>query len=529
MKLPFKPIAILVMISLLGIFGYQIYWLTKLYHTMKDDMENNITEAMRISDYNEMMLRVERLKKSNKDHGEVSVSAGYDDDGKSFVHSSTSVTTTNKAGVSNQKINVSYTPKAAFDSLHLKRINDSTVIKTSVRRDTLIDHKTDAALHTNKGLDMLLASQRNIMELASYFQRGLHAGLDIILDPQVAVYDSLLTELLTKKGINLPHRLQYLHSGSTIDSSYAYIDTIAVAETPGYIPGKHDRNYDYVFDLSDNYTYRLTIGSTTPLVFKQMSGILLTSFIILLILSFSFWFLIHTILKQKTLEEMKSDFTNNITHELKTPIAVAYAANDALLNFNQAKNEAQRNKYLRISQEQLQRLSGLVEQILSMSMEKRKTFHLHPETVCIKEMLTPLVEQHKLKAGKPVTFDVNIEPENLSLFVDRTHFSNILSNLMDNAIKYSKEKAEVNIHCRKTSDTEIIVSVSDRGIGIAADKLPHIFDKFYRVPSGNIHNTKGYGLGLFYAKTMIEKHGGNITVSSEPGHGSIFSLRIPVS
>lgn len=529
MKLPFKPIAILVMISLLGIFGYQIYWLTKLYHTMKDDMENNITEAMRISDYNEMMLRVEHLKKDDKDHGEVSVSAGYDDDGKSFVHSSTNVTTTNKAGITSQKTNINYTTQAQFDSLHLKRINDSTVIKTSVRRDTLIKHKTNAALRVNEGLNMLLSNQRNILQLASYFQRGLHAGLDIILDPQVNVYDSLLTEQLTKKGINLPHRLQYLHSGSMVDSSYTYIDTIAVGGTPGYIPGKHDRNYDYKFALSDNYTYRLTIGSTTPLVFKQMSGILLTSFIILLILSFSFWFLIHTILKQKTLEEMKSDFTNNITHELKTPIAVAYAANDALLNFNQAENKAQRNKYLRISQEQLQRLSGLVEQILSMSMERRKTFHLHPETICIKEMLTPLIEQHKLKADKPVTFNIDIDPENLSLFVDRTHFSNILSNLIDNAIKYSKEKAEVDIYCRKASDREIIVSISDRGIGIAADKVPHIFDKFYRVPSGNIHNTKGYGLGLFYVKTMIEKHEGSVTVSSEPGHGSTFTLKIPIN
>jgi len=528
MKLPFKPIAILVMISLLGIFGYQIYWLTKLYHTMKDDMENNITEAMRISDYNEMMLRVERLKKSDKDHGEVSVSAGYDDNGKSFVHSSTSVTTANKTGISNQKINISYTSQASLDSLYLKRINDSTVIKTSVRRDTLIDHKTNAALRVNEGLDMLLSSQQNIMALASYFQRGLHAGLDIILGPQVAVYDSLLTEQLTKKGINLPHRLQYLHSGSTVDSSYIYTDTMAVVKTPGYISGKRDRNYDYVFDLNTHYTYRLTIGSTTPLVLKQMSGILLTSLIILLILSFSFWFLIHTILKQKTLEEMKTDFTNNITHELKTPIAVAYAANDALLNFNQAENKTQRDKYLRIGQEQLQRLSGLVEQILLMSMERRKMFHLHPETVCMKEMLTPLIELHKLKAGKPVTFDVNIEPESLNLFVDRTHFSNILSNLIDNAIKYSKEKAEVNIYCRRTSDTEIIVSVSDSGIGIATDKIPHVFDKFYRVPNGNIHNTQGYGLGLFYVKTMIEKHGGSVTVNSEPGHGSTFTLKVPV-
>lgn len=153
-----------------------------------------------------------------------------------------------------------------------------------------------------------------------------------------------------------------------------------------------------------------------------MSGILTTSFVILIILCFAFWILIRTILQQKTLEEMKSDFTNNITHELKTPIAVAYAANDALLNFNQAEEKAQRDKYLRICQEQLQRLSGLVEQILSMSMERRKTFRLHPEPLSMESILEPLIEQHKLKAEKPVHISTDIEPAGLTLTADRTHF-----------------------------------------------------------------------------------------------------------
>ena len=262
------------------------------------------------------------------------------------------------------------------------------------------------------------------------------------------------------------------------------------------------------------------------LVLRQMSGILATSFVILIILSFSFWFLIRTILRQKTLEEMKSDFTNNITHELKTPLAVAYAANDALLNFNLAEDKKQREKYLGICQEQLQRLGGLVEQILSMSMEHRKTFRLHPENFHLYHLFPTLIEQHKLKAGKPVEITLDIEPEDLTITADRTHFSNILSNLIDNAIKYSPKKAEIAIHCRKTETGQVEISVSDHGTGIPADKQPLVFDKFYRVPTGNVHNTKGYGLGLFYVKTMVEKHNGNVTVKSEPGKGSTFTIRI---
>ena len=520
MKSSLKPIAILVIISLLGIFTYQAYWLIGLYHTMKSDMENGIRDAMRMSDYNEMMLRVEKLRKENKEHGEVSVSAGYNDTGKSFVRSSTTVSKINTKGPQSAQKGLSKTN----GHVNTTYLNDSTKVETIVQHDTLSKSKDEGILRSKQGLDIIIANQKNMTELAGYFQRGLHAGLDIIIGPDFNVYDSLLNVSLKEKGINIPHRLEYFHSGSNLDSSYTFRDTIGVSSTKGYMPGPKSIRYDYNFDFNSHYTYRLWLDPVNTVVIKQMSGILVTSFIIFVILGFSFWFLIHTILRQKTLEEMKSDFTNNITHELKTPIAVAYAANDALLNFKQAENPEQRNKYLRICQEQLQQLSGLVEQILSMSMEQRKTFRLHPETLQLRELLQSLVEQHKIKAEKPLDITLDIEPSDLSIQADRTHFMNILSNLIDNGIKYSLEKAQIKITCRKSVSGEVQISISDHGIGIQADKLPHIFDKFYRVPSGNRHNTKGYGLGLFYVKTMTEKHGNTISVESTPEKGSVFTL-----
>lgn len=110
------------------------------------------------------------------------------------------------------------------------------------------------------------------------------------------------------------------------------------------------------------------------------------------------------------------------------------------------------------------------------------------------------------------------------IVADRTHFSNIISNLIDNAVKYSKQEAEIMIQCRQTET--VTITVSDHGIGIPLDKQKHIFDKFYRVPTGNLHNVKGYGLGLFYVKSMVEKHGGTITVKSESGKGSTFTITI---
>lgn len=504
MKLPLKHIVILVICSLAGIFVYQAYWLTGLYRTMKQDMENTIRDAMRTSDFNEIVLRVNELQKDNVEHGSVTVSAGYGADGNSLVTSQT----------------ISYTDSTYKDTLHSR----TETIADTIRTDTGSD-EARAVASSESGLDVLLKKQDSLKELLLSIQQGIHAGVDTYIDINLQRYDSLLNNVLKEHELEIPHHTLLIHTGRNADSTVMYIDTVGMAGDSSYIPTPRAIRYDYDFNMSRSQRYQLVFEPVDSLVWKHMTGILATSFIILLILGFSFWFLIRTLLRQKTLEEIKSDFTNNITHELKTPIAVAYAANDALLNFNQAEEKTKRDQYLRICQEQLQRLSSLVEQILSMSMERRKTFRLHPEEVNLKELIVSLVEQHQLKADKPVQITLEIEPETLTIVVDRTHFSNIISNLIDNAVKYSKERADITIRCRQTEQT-VTISIADRGIGIPLDKQKHIFDKFYRVPTGNLHNVKGYGLGLFYVKSMVEKHGGTITVKSEPGKGSIFTITL---
>ncbi|WP_455613500.1 sensor histidine kinase [Bacteroides congonensis] len=504
MKLPLKHIVILVICSLAGIFVYQAYWLTGLYRTMKQDMENTIRDAMRTSDFNEIVLRVNELQKDNVEHGSVTVSAGYGADGNSLVTSQT----------------ISYTDSTYKDTLHSR----TETIADTVRTDTGSD-EARAVASSESGLDVLLKKQDSLKELLLSIQQGIHAGVDTYIDINLQRYDSLLNNVLKEHELEIPHHTLLIHTGRNADSTVMYIDTVGMAGDSSYIPTPQAVRYDYDFNMSRSQRYQLVFEPVDSLVWKHMTGILATSFIILLILGFSFWFLIRTLLRQKTLEEIKSDFTNNITHELKTPIAVAYAANDALLNFNQAEEKTKRDQYLRICQEQLQRLSSLVEQILSMSMERRKTFRLHPEEVNLKELIVSLVEQHQLKADKPVQITLEIEPETLTIVVDRTHFSNIISNLIDNAMKYSKERADITIRCRQTEQT-VTISIADRGIGIPLDKQKHIFDKFHRVPTGNLHNVKGYGLGLFYVKSMVEKHGGTITVKSEPGKGSIFTITL---
>ena len=480
MKLPSRHIIILLIVSLTALFGYQVYWLSGLYKSRYQSDESLINVSLQMADFAEIMERVKTLRSEGDLHGSVTIAQGWSNAGKQT--------------------------KVRTDSVVVNNDGTRTIKVTTIK--------------TEKSEDSISASASSYAvsspgEMSSAYQIGLHQGIDNISKPNPAVLDSILMERLASYEVNAPHRLLML-SGA---------DTLAVVSTQGYTPSSRAKDFDLSYgEEGEGKIYRLTMEPLTFVILRKMAGVIAASLVLFLILAFSFWFLIHTMLKQKSLEEMKSDFTNNITHELKTPVAVAYAANDALLNFDAGNDPEKRREYLEISQGQLEKLEGMIEQILSMSMESRKTFELKRETIELEPLLQKLADQHTLSAGKTCDIKVNVD-SGLVLDADRFHLSNIVSNLIDNAIKYSGDSVHIDITAKATDEgTEI--RFRDNGIGIAPDKQKHLFDKFYRVPTGNIHDVKGYGLGLYYAKTMVEKHGGTIEVSSTPGKGSEFILTL---
>lgn len=478
MNVRLKYIAVLVIAALLGVAAYQAYWLEQLHFTIGEQMDNDIYEAMRVADLKEVYLRLKSLE-DNGPHGVMDVQAGVGEDGSIMAKAVTTTQVTLDGGTLEQKTGV--------------------VLRSSPQVDSDSISGEDAFMH-------MLEEQISVTELAQMIQQGLHLGVDRFEGTRYETFDSLLTAGLQQLGLNGDHQLLCIKT-----------DTVFRHTTAGYTPSKHARQF--VYNWTDYGRYELTIEPTTGLVLREMTGILTASGLIVLLLGLAFYFLIRTILRQRTLDEMKSDFTNNITHELKTPIAVAYAANDALLNFGEHADEAKQHHYLTLCKQQLERLSGMVEQILSMSMERRRQFKLNIETINLSELLQLVIEQQELKADKPVIITTHIEPQDLTVQADRAHLSNILNNLIDNAIKYSPGEAHVEV-----AATASAISVTDHGMGIAADKLPHIYDKFYRVPTGDVHDVKGYGLGLFYVKTMVEKHGWSIDVSSTRGEGTTFTI-----
>ena len=270
--------------------------------------------------------------------------------------------------------------------------------------------------------------------------------------------------------------------------------------------------------------YLFDTGLMTGYILLNMSGIIFTSLMVVAIVIFSFWFFINTLKKQMELDEMKSSFTSNITHELKTPIAVAYAANDALLNYGLADNPVKREEYLLDTREQLEKLSALVERILSMSMKERGNFRLDVSETNIRDMFEKIVQETRLRTAKAC--DIQIEAdENLTAVFDAKLMSSVVSTLVDNAVKYSGEPVRILLKAIRKSD-KLFISVSDNGIGIAPEHQRHVFEKFYRVPHGDVHEVKGYGIGLYFAKTIVERHGGRISLTSTPGNGSTFTIEL---
>ena len=253
-------------------------------------------------------------------------------------------------------------------------------------------------------------------------------------------------------------------------------------------------------------------------ILDQMSGIIITSSAILLIMVFLIWYLLNWVSKLRTIEQMKDDFTHNMTHELKTPVAVAYSAADSLLRYYDPNDETRNKQFLKIILQRLNYLSGMIENILSMSMERFKSIKLNPENFELKPMVEEISEMIQLKADKNVNIEINVQ-DKLSIKADTLHFGNILSNLLDNSVKYSGDMVDITI----TADSNSI-TVSDKGRGIRKEDLPYIFDKFYRAFSGDIYEVGGYGLGLFYVKQIVELHGWHIDVDSQPGKGTSFTI-----
>jgi two-component system, OmpR family, phosphate regulon sensor histidine kinase PhoR len=273
-------------------------------------------------------------------------------------------------------------------------------------------------------------------------------------------------------------------------------------------------------------TYSLSLRNTFPFLIRRLLGPIIMSLFLVLFTTVSFAVLYRNLLKQRKLADIKNEFISNITHELKTPIATVSVAIEALRSFNATMDPAKTKEYLDISANELQRLSMLVDKVLKLSMFEKKEVELRYETLELKSLAEEVTSSMRLLFEKHNAV-VNVTSESDSTLAgDRLHLVSVIFNLVDNALKYSNANPQIDINI-KSANNKIYLTVADRGIGVPAEYREKIFEKFFRVPTGNVHNAKGYGLGLSYVAHVIKKHKGSIKVEPVAEGGSKFIITLP--
>ena len=346
-------------------------------------------------------------------------------------------------------------------------------------------------------------------QMIDAMSKQFHAIMDKYIGFDMSVMDSVLNEHLSRR--------------------YIYPEFVAVEVVNGKdsvlfrnpkIPSHSEYDtFRIIINPNEAVYYKAYITPLTRHILSQMIGVIVTIFLLMVAFAAAFRYLFRTVSRLRTIEEMKDDFVSNMTHELKTPISIAYAANDALLNYDTSNNPQKKTDYLTIAMKQLKHLGELVETILAVSMERRKTMTLKQEIINLPQLVEEIVEAQRMRADKNIAIEVCSEVD-VKVTADKSHLSNVINNLIDNAIKYSGESVAINILL-----TPFSLEIADNGIGIAPKNLPFIFDKFYRVPHGNRQDVHGYGIGLYYVKHIVEKMGWNISVKSKEGSGSIFKIQ----
>jgi two-component system phosphate regulon sensor histidine kinase PhoR len=487
------PGPVLMLISILGITAFLLYWLKQSYDREKKSLSIKTEMAFRETI---MQLQVAKLKLDGTIWDGKDSSSGKR---KIFMHTQSG---------EGEEVSIQINPKQEIIStinVIRGKLKDSLKKNTGGKPGmvTISMKETSAGM----GKDSI-KFDRHIQSPHGNGDRiySLLYGVDSLQDSlKLKEIDSAYTIALKEEKIHISFSIT--QAGSANASNEPAFNEVTVG-------------------FAHPVTYKLSLGNTFPYLIKRISLPILFSVILLGITILSFVLLYRNLLKQRRLSELKNEFISNITHELKTPIATVGVAIEALKNFNAIQDPKRTKEYLDISSNELQRLSLLVDKVLKLSMFEKKEIELKYEPLNLKDIVDEVTASLRLQLEKNNARVSVIQNGDLNLQGDRLHLLSVVFNLLDNALKYSQGEPSIQIELNG-DEKNVELSIKDNGIGIAPEYQNKVFEKFFRVPAGDTHNTKGYGLGLSYAAHVVKKHNGIISVDSQPGLGTRFTITLP--
>lgn len=507
----------------LGLIGLQFYWIHQAIELNAERFKSeainaleNVAHALERRELRQAMARYYQLA-AERDTLLAQIlhplSFSAENSGGFFSHPATPPKLTNELAQPNS---VSRRLKHGSNLIYQEwdkysmPIGDSVIYMQKLQRQRLLENLEELEMIIG-----VLINRRN-------FNRPLTERIN------TPIIDSLLRMELTAKGINLPYLFGILVKDTVQGYHFDYINFTKDDLTS--LKLLHSGIAVRLFpndDLSPSSFLHVYFPDKKKTIFRQMIAVLISSAVFNLIIIACFAIAISTIIRQKKISEVTRDFINNMTHEFKTPISTISLACQALQDPDMRSNPRILDRYLTIIRDENNRLGHQVEKVLQIASLEKGDYKLKIESVDVHELLEKAANNMKIaiesRGGKLIK---QLEATKTIVQADRVHLANIFYNLLDNATKYSPEKPHITITTEEGRNG-IIIAISDKGIGIAKEVINRIFDKFYRVPTGNIHNVKGFGLGLSYVKMMIDAHHGQITVQSQPGQGSTFTIFLP--
>jgi two-component system phosphate regulon sensor histidine kinase PhoR len=262
-------------------------------------------------------------------------------------------------------------------------------------------------------------------------------------------------------------------------------------------------------------------------VFLQMIFILILSALLIIFVAYAIFYQMNSLLKEKHLRQLHTDFSHALTHDMATPLQTIAQVNSLLANENLYNDPDKRAKYIDIARQQILNLQALTDRILTVARAEKSAIEVNLSPVNLKEIILPLADKFKVQANKPVEFEVSFSPEHINLQADATLLSNAVSNLIDNAVKYSGNSVTINIRCEQ-KDNNVFLHIKDNGYGMSEKDQAKVFTMFERGKAVVRQQAKGFGLGLSYVKSVVEAHGGAVNLSSKEGEGAEFVLVLPL-
>jgi two-component system phosphate regulon sensor histidine kinase PhoR len=507
-------------LAMIALVGVQAYWFKNSIESKERQLGLLVNQALtEISSelvQNETVLTIlEEIKPPLVSHQSKSV-WNFHIDGRSMY-----------SGIENGEIRLNdeivvYSqPPASIKNQKLQMIDDSVLVilgEDELLQDTIL-------ISAMKPEEIRTELSKNLKEQEIFVDKIVRKMLleekgieERITQTQVK---NLLTKKLSERGIDLPFEYAVYEEGkkpiyqSDSFNEYENCKYYRASLLPGSIFRKATLISVYFPQERKHFFKSMGIMGGT--------SVLITLFVVTL-----FSLALYIIFKQKRLAEMKNDFVNNMTHELKTPISTISLASQMLSDKSIPDEQKNLSQITRIIQTESKQLGFQVERVLQMAIFDHGQLKLKLEEIDLHDIIETVAQNFLIQLDKRGgKLEFNPEAETSVIQGDAMHLTNVVSNLMENAMKYTKQVPLIRISTRNENGT-IILSVSDNGIGISKEDQKRIFDKFYRVPTGNVHNVKGFGLGLSYVKLIVEQHHGTITLKSEPEKGSRFDIHLPL-